>query len=215
MLSFGDGTINADGTNHRVWGWQQGTLNVPCWDWSPDGTVCLAEGWDDTDASRNGLYLVSMDGAAVARQLTHHRDVAGAFSRDGSRVAFQRNGNLWVVNVDGTGERRVGSLRIPENGEAISWAGGDSAILVQSAARLYRVDVATGLPAPVRIAAEPEADLWGGVYSPDGSRILFSRPEGASADLFTMLANGTDVVRLTMTAEDERFMDWGTHPLDR
>jgi Tol biopolymer transport system component len=137
------------------------------------------------------------------------------FSRDGTRIAFQRNEGLWVVKVDGTGERQVGGLRIPTDGVDMSWADDDSAILVQSAGRLYRIDVATGEPTPVRIAVEPEAELWGGVYSPDGTRILFRRPQGTFADLFTMLADGTDVVRLTTTAADERFIDWGTHPLDQ
>jgi Tol biopolymer transport system component len=157
---------------------------------------------------------VSMDGAAVARQLTHQRDVAGSFSRDGTRVAFQRNGNLWVVNVDGTGERQVGGLTIPDDGVEMSWSANDSAILTQSAGRLYAIDVATGTPTPVRITGEPEAELWGGVYSPDGTRILFRRPQGTFADLFTMRTDGTDVRRLTTTAADERFIDWGTHPLD-
>jgi Tol biopolymer transport system component len=213
-LSFGPQTINPDGTGYQDAPWKRGTLNVPCWDWSPDGNWCLAEGWDESDPSRDGLYLVSMTGGTDIRQVTHHRDVPGVFSRDGTRMAFQRNDGLWVVNVDGSRERQVGGLRIPTDGVDMSWADDDSAILVQSAGRLYRVDVATGEPTPVRIAAEPEAELWGGVYSPDGTRILFRRPQGTFADLFTMLADGTDVVRLTTTAADERFIDWGTHPLD-
>ena len=214
-LSFGPQTINPDGTGYQDAPWQRGTLNVPCWDWSPDGNWCLAEGWDETDPSRDGLYLVSMTGGADVLQVTHHRDVPGVFSRDGKRIAFQRNKGLWVVNVDGSGEHRVGGLSIPEDGVAMSWSVDDSAILTQSGARLYAIDVATGKPTPVRIAGEPDVDLWGGVYSPDGTRILISRPEGTYADLFTMLADGTDVVRLTTTAADERFMDWGTHPLDK
>jgi hypothetical protein len=214
-LSFGPSIINPDGSGYQEVPWQRGTLNVPCWDWSPDGNWCLAEGWDETDPSRDGLYLVPMTGGDDVRQVTHHRDVPGVFSRDGTRIAFQRNEGLWVVNVDGTGERQVGGLRIPTDGVDMSWAADDSAILVQSAARLYRVDVATGQPTPVRIAAEPEAELWGGVYSPDGTRILFRRPQGTFADLFTMRTDGTEVVRLTTTAADERFIDWGTHALDQ
>lgn len=214
-LSFGPSTINADGSGYQEVPWQRGTLNVPCWDWSPDGRWCLAEGWDDTDPSRDGLYLVSMTGDAEIRQVTHHRDVPGVFSRDGTRIAFQRDRGLWVVNVDGSGERRIGGLQIPEDGVDMSWSVDDAAVLTQSNGRLYAVDVSTGTPTPVRIAAEPDADLWGGVYSPDGTRILLRRPQGTYADLFTMRTDGTDVVRLTMTAEDERFIDWGTHPLDQ
>ena len=97
----------------------------------------------------------------------------------------------------------------------MSWTLDDTAILAMSDdGRMHRVDVATGGLEPVRIAAEPDAELWGGVYSPDGTRILFRRPQGTFADLFTMRADGTDVIRLTTTSEDERFPAWGTHPLD-
>jgi hypothetical protein len=206
-VGFTDGFVNADGTGYRSFGDPHLPLYVPCWDWSPDGRFCLAEGWDETDPSRDGLYLLSADDHSTPVQVTHHRDVPGVFSRDGSRVAFQRDEHLWVVNVDGTGERPVGGLSVADG--QLSWSPDDSAILIQSAGRLYRVDVATGVPTPVRIAAEPEAELWSGTYSPDGTRILIRRPIGANADLFTMAVDGTDVVRLTTTAADERFSDWG------
>ena len=46
-------------------------------------------------------------------------------------------------------------------------------------------------------------------------RILFRRPDASSAvDLFTMRTDGTDVVRLTTSVDDEWGAEWGTHPLD-
>jgi Tol biopolymer transport system component len=212
-VGFTGGHVNADGSDYQEYGDPHQPLYVPCWDWSPDGKTCLAEGWDETNPTRDGLYLVSALDRSNAVQLTHHRDVPGVFSRAGSMVAFLRDDRLFVINVDGTGERPVGGLSVDDG--QMSWAVDDAAILVQSAARLYRVDVATGQPTPIRIAGEPEADLWSGIYSPDGTRILFRRPEGANGDLFTMRTDGTDVVRLTTTAADERFIDWGTHPLDQ
>jgi hypothetical protein len=214
-LSFGSSTINPDGTGYQEVPWQRGTLNVPCWDWSPDGNWCLAEGWDDTDPSRDGLYLVSMTGSDEIRQVTHHRDIPGVFSRDGTRVAFTRDGRLWLARVDGSGERQLGTVALPPDwGSDMSWSPGDDAVLVASNEVLYRVDVATGTPEAIRPSDDPYAPVWGAVYAPDGTRILFRRPEGAYADLFTMRADGTDVHRLTTTAADERFIDWGTHPLD-
>jgi WD40 repeat protein len=215
QVGFTDGLIDADGTGYQMFGDPHLPLFVPCWDWSPDGARCLAEGWNETDATQDGLYLLSASDRSSPFQLTHHRDVPGTFSRDGSLVAFQRDGHLWVVGIDGAGERQVGSIPIPNNGGEISFAPDDKSILVTSQEVLYRVDVATGVTTPIRIQAEPSARLWGGVFSPDGSRILFRRPQGDNADLFTMRVDGTDVVRLTTTPVDERFIDWGTHPLDR
>lgn len=212
QVGFIDGHINADGTGYQTFGSMDGPLFVPCWDWSPDGTRCLAEGWNDADPTQNGLYLVSASDRSNPVQLTHHRDVPGVFSRDGSLVAFQRDGDLWVIGIDGTGERRISSMEIV--GE-MSFAPDDRSILVMSRELLYRVDLATGTPTPIRIQGDSAARIWGGVFSPDGSRILVKRVQGVNADLFTMRADGTDVIRLTTTPVDEAYIDWGTHPLDQ
>jgi hypothetical protein len=212
QIGFIDGHVNADGTGYETFATMDGPLFLPCGDWSPDGTRCLAEGWNETDPTQDGLYLLSEADRTNPFQLTHHRDVPGVFSRDGSLVAFNRDDHLWVIRIDGTGEHQVGSLVISND---YSFAADDRSILVTSNEALYRVDVDTGVPTPIRIQADPSAKIWGGIFSPDGTRILFRRPQGENADLFTMRVDGTEVFRLTTTAVDEWFMDWGTHPLDK
>jgi hypothetical protein len=211
QVGFTNGLTSADGTGYKFFGDPFQPLYVPCWDWSPDGARCLAEGWNETDTSQDGLYLLSASDRTNPVQLTHHRDVPGVFSRDGSLVAFHRDDHLWVIGVDGTGERQLGTLN---TGGDLSFAADDQSILMTSGEVLYRVYVATGTPTPIRIQGEPAARIWGGVYSPDGSRILFRRPIGEKADLFTMRVDGTDVVRLTKTPMDEGYIDWGTRALD-
>jgi len=215
QVGFTDGLINVDGTGYQSFGDLHQPLFVPCWDWSPDGARCLAEGWNETDPTQDGLYLLSASDRTDPFQLTHHRDVPGAISRDGSMVAFQRDGHLWVVGIDGAGEHQIGDLSIPINGTEMSFAPDGLSILVSSNDVLYRVDVATGSQTPIRTETDRFAPIWGGVFSPDGTRILFRRPQGDDADLFTMRVDGTDIVRLTTTTVDERFIDWGTHPLDQ
>lgn len=211
QVGFIDGVINADGTGFQAFGSMDGPLFLPCWDWSPDGARCLAEGWNDTDPSQNGLYLVSASDRTNPFQLTHHRDLPGAFSRDGSLVAFFRDDHLWVIRIDGTGEHQVGNLEVTNQ---LSFAPDDRSILVTSSEALYRVDVATGTATPIRIQGQPGTRIWTGIFSPDGSRILLRLPQGDNADLFTMRTDGSELVRLTTTPVDERFADWGTHPLD-
>lgn len=212
QIGFIDGHVNADGTEFETFATMDGPLFLACWDWSPDGARCLAEGWNDVEPSQNGLYLLSASDRTNPFQLTHHRDVPGVFSRDGGLVAFNREDHLWVIRSDGTGEHQVGSLVISHE---LSFAPDDRSILVTSEEVLYRVDVATGVPTPIRIEADPSAEIWGGIFSPDGTRILFRRPQGENADLFTMRVDGTEVFQLTTTALDEWFMDWGTRPLDK
>jgi Tol biopolymer transport system component len=52
-------------------------------------------------------------------------------------------------------------------------------------------------------------------WSPDGTRIIFSfllRNIGQE-DIYTAKADGTDLVQVTDTPDEERFADWGPHPL--
>ncbi len=59
------------------------------------------------------------------------------------------------------------------------------------------------------------AQIFKGQWSPDGTRILIRRYMGGSnVDLFTIRPDGTDLVQVTNNPENDRFMDWGVHPLE-
>ena len=217
-IGFIDGYANADGSDYHSLPVARGTLLLGCWDWSADGLRCAAEGWNEAAPGRNGVYLLSALDHANPVQLTHLRDLPGAFSPDGSRVAFVRlpshgqEGPLMVVDLDGTGERRVGDLIV---GRQLAWTPDGRGLLVASGGRLFLVDAASGAATGISPQDDLDGAVLGTTLSPDGSRILFRRAvDGAAADLFTMRMDGTDVARLTATPEDEAFMDWGTHPLD-
>lgn len=79
-------------------------------------------------------------------------------------IAFDNRGDIWLMNADGSEERRV-----------------------------------TSGPADDQTAA----------WSPDGTRLAFSRKErDGSRDLFLMSADGSGVTRLTDAASDERKPRW-------
>jgi Tol biopolymer transport system component len=69
------------------------------------------------------------------------------------------------------------------------------------------------------MAASPDEGSFGEAqWSPDGTRILFTRQVDigggqTKADLFQMRADGTDVIRVTNGPEDDDPADWGTYPL--
>jgi hypothetical protein len=58
---------NVNGTGYRAFRLPDRTLNLGPGEWSPDGRRIAFEGWDDSRASRNGLYTgSSADGGAFA-----------------------------------------------------------------------------------------------------------------------------------------------------
>jgi hypothetical protein len=218
QIGLVNAVMNADGTGYRSRDFSQAGLTLMAWDWSPDGKRLLMEGFNDVDDSVHGIYAVrASDGGDLVR-LDQPGDVGipGSYSPDGTRVAYSGTFNgaenaIILVNVDGTDRHRLGSL----TAGTPTWAPDGRSILVSSRDRLYSVDVATGVATMIRVKNAPDAQLWGGVWSPDGTRILIRRHiSGDNVDLFTMLADGTDVVQVTNSPENEVFIDWGVHPLD-
>ena len=222
LLGLGHAVGNPDGSNYLVWDQSGNAFHVECWDWSPDGERMLCEGFSDdieADVQIHGVYTVrASDGGDLIRiTKPGHGGIPAGYSPDGKTIAFwvslpgREEGVLRLIDTDGSNERQVGSLA----GYPGGWAPDGRSILFHSAGRLYSVDVASGKATQIFIKDSRGAVIYGGVWSPDGTRILFRRYIGGNnIDLFTMLADGTDVVRLTNTPEEERFIDWGTHPLE-
>ena len=228
QIGLGHRVIDADGTNLRTWDQTGNPFNVECWDWSPDGARMLCEGFSDDQAANvqiHGVYTVrATDGGDLFRvSRVGDGGIPGAYSPDGRTIAYTGTAPdgtanaLLLVDVDGSHLRRVSRLEALEPSD-VSWSPDSPSILVSSQGAMYRVTVATGEAAPVRIAGDPGAVINGGRWSPDGTRILFKRYLGGAdpnpnLDLYTMRIDGTDVVRVTNDPDDDRFDDWGVHPL--
>jgi hypothetical protein len=221
QIGMVDAVMNADGTGYRARDFSQGTLTLMAWDWSPDGKRLLMEGFNDADESVHGVYTVrASDGGDLVR-LTRPGDagIPSAYSPDGSTVMWvlssaldEPTGALMLVGADGSNERRLGTLAVAAGAK---WAPDGRSVLASANGRLYSIDVVTGRATPVRIKSAPEARLFGGMWSPDGTRILVRRfvsPD--NTDLLSMAPDGTDVVQITNDPGDDIFFDWGIHPLD-
>lgn len=155
------------------------------------------------------IFLMNSDGS------DQHRLARGwcfDWSPDGQRLAFLRDAAIYVINVDGTGLRRLRELGgnvlewnrprwSPDGGriafaEPSSWpfrGGGKGRIIVMNADGMG----ATALTAPRNgFDAHP-------VWSPDGRKIVFERtlnappPELAENNIWVVRADGSGKKRLT------------------
>jgi Tol biopolymer transport system component len=129
--------------------------------WSPEGTTLLYV--TTPSESDFELFSVRADGSEL-RQLTRNagEDLSPAWSPLRRRIAFARRGWIWVMNVDGTGERRL----FP--GGQPSWSP-DGSRFAYAAAGVVSIRSLRGG------AAERIADGYGPAWSPDGAEVAFVR----------------------------------------
>lgn len=124
------------------------------------------------------------------------------WSPDGRRIAFQRNGEIRVVDRDGHDERRLTrrapGLHWPASSPA--WSRDGTRIAFSGTRDLYTVAVATGALTRLTHSGQSWLGNFTAAYSPDGKTIAFSRSTDAfNNDIFLMRADGTHLRRLTRT----------------
>jgi Tol biopolymer transport system component len=138
-------------------------------DWSPDGKTIVFDYYDSWPPTTTAIWAVNADGTGT-RLLA-----AGAgqpeFSPDGRRIAFQRDGDIWSMDADGSGQQRLtdtseaeGTPRWSPDGRRIAFARGSSPyqLYVMNADGSGEAQVA---PSP---AYDPD-------WSPNGKTIAYAR----------------------------------------
>ena len=225
--------INPDDGTFRDVGEQDPNLFNACGFPSPDGRLLLCEVFSG-DGSQNGIHVVRSSDGGGFRQVTSipgGDDVPGSWSPDGRRIVFERHDadgtslGLFVVNVNGTGLKQITTA-----GQSPDWSPqGNEIVLSQRATPDARSSIwvvhadGSGLR-EIHVQAQPAC---GGTFSdpssqgcfepswsPDGTKIVFSR--GTSGDFDSNLSivngDGSGFVQITHGSSAE-VPDWGTHPL--
>ena len=147
------------------------------------------------------------------------RDGEPAWSPNGRRIAFVRDGDLWVTGVSGGGLHKVaddatwptwGPRLEYEHGEVRSpaWSP-DGRSIAYECLRRGRWDICIARPdlRLVRVLA-PGGDAFAPAWSPDGGRIAFIGDRDGNDQLYVMNADGSGLVRLTRGQADKDAPAW-------
>jgi Tol biopolymer transport system component len=182
--------IGADGTGHTpvTVGQDHGVVG-----WSNDGRRLIFSSSRDGNSE---IYTARADGTGLVRLTFDPReDDSPAWSPDGTRIAFTKDEQVWLMFADG------GAARPLTAGTRPDWAPDATRIAFVREGDIYTMDSNGG--GVVRLTSAPEAER-APAWSPDGTRIAFER-EG---DIFTMNRDGTGLSRLTTASGVDINPDW-------
>jgi dipeptidyl aminopeptidase/acylaminoacyl peptidase len=175
---------------------------------SQSWTVTTEENKEKKEVEEGGLFAVR-DGHS--NQLTENAaDTEPSFSPDGRTIAFAREGHIYTVRPDGSGERRISSgdaldsrPQISPNGRVILF---ERRTEENAPAHLYTVAVGGG---QAKELAPDTAEDTEARFSPDGTKIVFVRTATGgnrpNADLYSVRPNGTGLTHLTSTTRVDEF----------
>jgi Tol biopolymer transport system component len=200
------------------------TLNVACFAWAPDGDALLCEGWDDVHPERlPGLFSVDVDTSHINRVTSNRlggHDIPADYSPDGTQILFaredaarkQRPMALFVADSDGADATRITPWSPDASG---SWSPDGSRIVFARKGGLRTITPDGTRPSAIPVDfGGGDTFAYGPGWSPDGERIVFSLflERTGQVDLFTVAADGTDLVQLTDSPEPDESADWGPAP---
>ena len=210
-------TMFPDGTNIVQISNDSGRKGHP--DWSPDGwqIVYAANYNNGTPQSYSELYIINADGTGKflipnTRDGHHPR-----WSPSGIKIAFEQhlngNGDIYVINTDGSNKIRL--TTDPAQDGTPDWSPDGSEISFQSErdgsqrfeGSLYIMNQDGSKQRSIFFSPQLFCTAW----SQEGSRLIFGALQpvpGTSleyVDLFTINPDGTDLTRITTSADGETY----------
>lgn len=193
--------INADGSGRRRL--SDPAVRVTDFSWAPDGTSLLF-----TSAGSSRIYRVNVDGSGLVVILDlgiTAFDIHNVqFSPDGRTIAYQQSLNIYLMNPDGSGNRRLTTQTVVELD--INWSPDSSRIAFRTqlpgreGLMLGIVRVADGTLITVEVEPVPFGNDVLVAWAPDGNRLALTVSRDSRPALAVLNNDGTGLAYLEYEA---------------
>ncbi len=141
-----------------------------------------------------------------------------SWSPGGTLIAFTRyisggNGDIWVMNANGTGQKRLTNTATDDEWPGFT-ADGSRIVFTSNRHGQYEIySMKLNGTDVKRLTTNGAADMQA-TMSPNNDRIAFISDRRGQFEVYTMKVDGTDVTRETTTAQGDLDVSWsasGTH----
>jgi len=138
--------MDADGSNQTVLFRERvsmsGGYEVRHPSWSPDGTKIAFARVPWGSGSEWGIYTIAVDGTNLVR-VTPGAGGAPAWSPDGLQIAYVKDGDIWIIDADGTNDTQVTTTTDAEG--APTWSRDSAKLAYAIKSDLMIHDLASGV----------------------------------------------------------------------
>jgi Tol biopolymer transport system component len=166
---------------------------------------------------RKEIYIMNPDGSDQTR-LTENdfRESFPVVSPDGQRIAFSEEigggVDIFIMNVDGTGLRRLTNLTEQRLGaRRPAWSRDGSKLAFETFVKPDIYVIRADGTELVNLTKSPEPD-GSPAWSPDGQRMAFVRIQGDRPVLYVMNADGTNPLQLSVEKVSKPGGGWWVAP---
>jgi len=161
--------------------------------WSPDGTKLAFSSVQPND----DLYVMNATGGGVVNLTNTGSSVSernASWSVTG-KIAYQRSGQIWVINPDGTGNAQFSGITQPSPSSP-AWSPDGTKLAFVSGGEIWVINAnGTNEQRLTMTASSDTEPNW----SPDGSKIVFAK---SGTGITVINADGTNETPLTNVSVD-------------
>jgi len=182
--------------------------------WSPDGLrLVFNSDHDDEPKDTPDLWGMDIDGTNLVEYIDRPAtaDFNGQWSPDGNRILFvsNRDGNynLYVINIDKTGLKRLTFNPAADHNPCWSPDGNRIAFVSDRSGNMEIYVMDADGSSVVRLTDSPGYDS-SPAWSPSGDRIVFESDRDGQGDLWIMDADGDNLTQLTDDRAADMHPDW-------